>query len=170
MKWLTSFNQLCLRSSSSIPRPMTNLMMTWQVSTAPDFSGVDSFFLTSILDWSPLLLALGSQRIDGPVNHFLYRRCISHVLLRAWRRVIQIWLSVGIFSRDLFKTLSSFSYVSKRARASQISTLDPWTTFDCSRQKNFRVLFWLDFQFNGSFPQTNRIGILGMCSNAFLHK
>jgi hypothetical protein len=115
-------------------------------------------------------LALGSQRIDGPVNHFLYHRCISHVLLRAWRRVIQIWLSVGIFSRDLFKTLRSFSYVSKRARAIQISTLDPWTTFDCSRQKNFRVLFWLDFQFNGSFPQTNRIGILGMCSNAFLHK
>jgi hypothetical protein len=35
-------------------------------------------------------LALGSQRIDGPVNHFLYHRCISHVLLRAWRRVIQI--------------------------------------------------------------------------------
>lgn len=42
---------------------MTNLMMTWQVSTAPDFSGIDSLFLTSILDWSPLRWHLAAREL-----------------------------------------------------------------------------------------------------------
>ncbi|KAH9517330.1 hypothetical protein DERF_008008 [Dermatophagoides farinae] len=118
-RFSASSSQPCSRSSSSIPKSITDLTIACAVAFEPDFSvSIASCTQCSRLISTPLACNEFSARsiIFCTIDKL---PCASSSLAA----VNHICLSVGIFSRALFNTFRAFSYTSNRANANHRSTL-----------------------------------------------
>mmetsp|Transcript_41909 Transcript_41909/g.94687 ORF Transcript_41909/g.94687 Transcript_41909/m.94687 type:complete len:341 (-) Transcript_41909:969-1991(-) len=117
-----SSSHVRFRSSSSTPRQMELRTMEAQVSGAPAFSAASaslSHCSRSITTWSLVRTSTAFSMILPTISAWPWASS-------SLAAVIQMAGSDGIAPRAWFSTLRAFSYVSKRASASHMSTL--WGT------------------------------------------